>query len=88
MDLKKYNVKLLERCTRRVLYKLFASAQSVSCCPELSRLRGKIYAWHYSVLAKSYLKHDRPWQSCRLVFDVLRSHPSGLRYLLGGAPDW
>jgi len=77
----KYPVQLLEHCTLRVLDHLFSCRETMSLWPELPKLRRQVYAWHYSVLAKSYFRSRRLTKCFRFVLDAMRSHPAGFRYL-------
>jgi glycosyltransferase involved in cell wall biosynthesis len=77
----RYSVQLIEHCTLRVLEHLFSCREIMQLWPELPRLRRQVYAWHYSVLAKSYFRSRRLTNCFRFVLNALRSHPSGLRYL-------
>lgn len=81
-DPSKYSVELLERCQNRVLHRLFSNPRIVELYPELPGLRGRVYAWHHSVLAKSYFRHKRFYRSGRRAFAAIRSHPSAVRCLL------
>ncbi len=75
------DVTTLESCTLRVLHRVFTSTQTHQCYPNLASQRGQVYAWHYSVLAKSYLHQYRVGGFCRLALRTLRSHPAGVRHM-------
>jgi hypothetical protein len=78
---KKYKLDVLERCTFQVVERLFNSSTTVERWPELGALRGQVLAWHYSVLAKSYLRHGSLAGAFRLAWRAMSAHPAGLRYL-------
>ena len=80
-DRAKFPVDVLERCTVLVLERLFACPRVRREWPAVASRRAAVYAWHYSVLAKSYLRRGRAADFLRLAFRAARSHPSGLRYL-------
>jgi len=70
----------LERCVLRVLRRLFSSAEVRQRHPEVAVRRRRTLAWHYSVLAKSYLGR-RLWSDyIRLTAFSVSSHPLGLCY--------
>ena len=71
----------LERCTLHVLERLFSCHHVARDWPRVASKRRLIYAWHYSVLAKSYLRQGRLADFSRLAFRAVRSHPAGLRQL-------
>ncbi len=81
----KFPVETLERCTLRALERLFACPRVASAWPSVASKRRLIYAWHYSVLAKSYLNQGRLADFSRLACWALGSHPAALRYLKRGA---
>ena len=86
----KFPLQVLERCTLLVLERLFACPHVAREWPSVVSKRGAVYAWHYSVLARSYLRAGRPADFCRLAYRAVTSHPSGLRYLAragGLSPD-
>jgi glycosyltransferase involved in cell wall biosynthesis len=87
-DPNKYSVELLERCQNRMLHRLFSNPRIVELYPELPGLRRRVYAWHHSVLAKSYFRQKRLYRSGCRAFAAIRSHPSAVRCLLpsAGAP--
>ena len=80
----KFPVETLEWCTLRVLGRLFSCPRVKREWPRVAAGRRLIYAWHYSVLAKSYLRQGRPADFCRLAFRALKSHPAALRFMAGG----
>lgn len=81
----KFPVETLERCTLRALERLFACPRVGRAWPSVASKRRLIYAWHYSVLAKSYLNQGRLADFSRLACRALGSHPAGLRFLKRGA---
>jgi hypothetical protein len=82
LDSGKYSVQLVEHCTLRVLEHLFSCREIVELWPELLGLRRQIYAWHYSVLAKSYFRSRRLTNCVRFALNAMCSHPAGLSYLV------
>jgi glycosyltransferase involved in cell wall biosynthesis len=77
----KFPLPTLERCTMLVLERLFACPHVNREWPAVASKRGAVYAWHYSVLAKSYLRRARVADFARLAYRAARSHPSGLRFV-------
>jgi len=77
----KFSLEVMERCTLLVLERLFACPHVAREWPEVHAKRGAVYAWHYAVLARTYLRWRRPADFCRLAYRALRAHPTGLRYL-------
>jgi glycosyltransferase involved in cell wall biosynthesis len=80
----KFPVRTIELCTLRVLERLFACPRVSRDWPEVASKRPFIYAWHYSVLAKSYLEQGQSADFGRCAYRALRSHPAAFRYLLKG----
>jgi glycosyltransferase involved in cell wall biosynthesis len=80
----KFPVVVFEQCTRRVLERLFSCKHLAEKWPEVRAKRRLIYAWHYSVLAKSYLRERRVVDFFRLASQAIASHPAGLEYLVVG----
>jgi glycosyltransferase involved in cell wall biosynthesis len=78
----KYPVELLDRCTNRVLDRLFSNSRIAALHPELAGLRRRVYGWHHSVLAKSYYQHRRFYRSGRRALSAIQMHPSGALCLL------
>jgi glycosyltransferase involved in cell wall biosynthesis len=77
----KVSLEVMERCTLLALERLFACPHVASEWPAVTAKRGAVYAWHYSVLARSYMSGGRAADFCRLAFRAVRAHPSALRYL-------
>ena len=77
----KFPLEVMERCTLLVLERLFACPHVAREWPAILRKRGAVYAWHYSVLARSYMSGGRAADFCRLAYRAIRSRPSALRYL-------
>lgn len=78
----KYKVETLDFCTRRVLQRLFSSPTILKDHPEIVGLRSRVYAWHYSVLAKSNFRNGRLGRAGFLAIASILSHPSGVRCLI------
>jgi len=81
-DQTKFPLETLERCTLQSLQRLFSCRRIQQDWPGVASSRRLIYSWHYSVLARSYLRHGRLVDFCRLASRALLSHPAGLGYLL------
>ena len=77
----KFPIVTFEQCTLRVLERLFSCKHLAKDWPEVVAKRRLIYAWHYSVLAKSYLRERRIVNSFRLASRAVASHPLGFQYL-------
>lgn len=78
----KFPVEVMERCTLLVLERLFACPHVAREWPEFIEKRGAVYAWHYAVLARTYLRDaHRPADFFRLAYRAVRAHTSALRYL-------
>ena len=75
------SLEMLERCTFRVLDRLFSCDEIARRWPELAALQAKVYAWHAAVLAKSYLRNGRVSDFCRMGIRAVRSHPAGMKHL-------
>jgi len=80
-DHTKFPVETLERCTLRSLQQLFSCHCIQRDWPKVASSRRLIYSWHYSVIARSYLRHGRLVDFCRLAWRAIWSHPAGLSYL-------
>jgi glycosyltransferase involved in cell wall biosynthesis len=81
----RYSSNLLERCTLRVLDRLFDRAEMLRRRPELAAGRRIIYSWHYSVLAKSHLRQRRLKAFVRLAAASVTAHYLGFYFL---ARNW
>jgi glycosyltransferase involved in cell wall biosynthesis len=79
----KFDLGVVERCTLLVLERLFACPHIAREWPSVGPKRAAVYAWHYSVLARSYLRRGRAADFLRLAYRAARSHPSGLRHVAG-----
>ena len=77
----KFPLEVMERCTLLVLERLFACPHVAREWPDVTRKRGAVYAWHYAVLARTYLRGRRPTDFCRLAYRAVTAHATGLRYL-------
>ncbi|OHB71784.1 MAG: hypothetical protein A2V70_04540 [Planctomycetes bacterium RBG_13_63_9] len=78
----KVDLKTLESCTLRVLNRLFSRKEVGQRYPAVRAQRRQVYAWHCTVLAKSYLRHYRVPAFLRLALEGLRSHPMTVLHLL------
>jgi glycosyltransferase involved in cell wall biosynthesis len=81
-DHSKFPLETLEWCTLRSLEKLFSCRHVQHRWPAVASHRRLIYSWHYSVLARSYLRHRRLAHFCRLASRGLMAHPAALSYLV------
>ncbi len=88
LETTKYSLDQLEGCTSRVLRRVFSLDNGEAARVGLLGLRGRVYAWHYAVLARSFLKHYRVLAAARLATVAVLCHPAGIRFLLGSEPDW
>jgi glycosyltransferase involved in cell wall biosynthesis len=77
----KYPSELMELCTLRVLGRLFERAETVRRWPVMLSRRRMLYAWHYSVLAKTHLRQKKLSRCCRLSTAAVASHPAGAYFL-------
>jgi glycosyltransferase involved in cell wall biosynthesis len=77
----KYAVDMIEHATFRVLDRFFAAPGLPQRHPRLFARRRRIYAWHYAVMAKSYLRHQQLGKSCGLAARAISSHMCGLTFL-------
>jgi glycosyltransferase involved in cell wall biosynthesis len=77
----KYRSELLERCTLRVINQLFARRYAQEKMPEVEAYRSQLYAWHYSVLAKSHLRQKCFLHFMRLAVASVCTHPRGIYFL-------
>jgi glycosyltransferase involved in cell wall biosynthesis len=77
----KYELDTLERCTLLPLGRLFSNEEILESWPQLVKLRPMVYAWHYSVLAKSYFHSGRAMDFLRMVTKAMLAHPTALKNL-------
>jgi len=75
----KYSSMLLETSTLRVLSRLFSNPR-MTAGPGSPAVRRLVYAWHYSVLAKSHLRQGN-MAAVAMAARCVRSHPKGLWFL-------
>lgn len=80
-DESKFPLPVLERCTLRVLQRLFSCPHIKQRWPEVAAKRRMVYAWHYTVLAKSYLRRKIIGDFCRLMLRAIGSHPAALHFM-------
>jgi len=83
VDLLKHSVEAFERCTLRVIDRLYACEHIQRHWPEVAAKRRLVYAWHYAVLAKSYLRQRSFSNFCRLAARSVWAHPVGACYVAG-----
>ncbi len=77
----KFPLEVMERCTLLVLERLFACPHVAREWPEIKGKRGAVYAWHYAVLARTYLRGRMPADFFRLAYRAVTTHATGLRYV-------
>lgn len=77
----KFPLPVMEQCTLHVIERLFSCSHLKQRWPEVAAKKRRVYAWHYSVLAKSYLKEKSLADFSRLAFKALGAHPLALRYM-------
>ncbi len=85
-DLTKYPLEMLEHCTLRVMQHLFSCPVTMQKWPEVAQRRREIYAWQYTVLAKSYLYRHQVGHFLRLAVRALLFHPIAFAYLSRRGP--
>jgi glycosyltransferase involved in cell wall biosynthesis len=89
----KYPVDLLRICTLKILEKIYSNGEMLARRPRLLRRRRWIFAWHFSVLAKSYWHQSDRRSFLFYAMKAAAIHPIGLyflayRWLAGqGSPD-
>lgn len=72
----------LEKAVIPILRRLFSSIQPPSPHQRILRKRRLIMSWHYSIIAKSYLKRGQLLLGLRSALRAVCSHPRGLAFLL------
>jgi glycosyltransferase involved in cell wall biosynthesis len=77
----KYPLELLEKCTMSVVEDIFSGQSIAEQWPMVVSSRRRIRSWHYSVLAKSYLKQRAFRSFFRLALASVLSHPVGSLYI-------
>jgi glycosyltransferase involved in cell wall biosynthesis len=77
----KYGMEMMERCTLRVLERIFSHKDTARRWPELITRKRWLYAWHYAALAKSCLKRRRAGGFLRLACASIGTHPAGFYFL-------
>jgi glycosyltransferase involved in cell wall biosynthesis len=83
----KCTVEMLEQATLRVLENVFTNKDTLAVLPQLAKYKRTIYAWHYSVITKSYIRRWRFWQGVRSVLQCFRADPRGVKFLFGRSLD-
>ncbi len=81
-DPNKYPLDLHERCRIRIVSRVLSRPETIRKWPQVHKHRNLIYAWHYAVLAKSYLYRRRWWAFLRLATAAMLSNPIGLYFLI------
>jgi glycosyltransferase involved in cell wall biosynthesis len=80
----KFPVTTLASCTLQVLERLFSREHVTKYWPEVVAKRRLVYAWHYSVLAKSYASDSQVLNSCLFSLRAIAAHPAALQFLVTG----
>jgi glycosyltransferase involved in cell wall biosynthesis len=80
----KFPVRTLASCTLHVLERLFSCKHVTKHWPEVVAKRRLVYAWHYSVLAKSYASDSQMMNSCLFAMRALAAHPAAFQFLVTG----
>jgi glycosyltransferase involved in cell wall biosynthesis len=78
----KYSALVMEACTLQVVARILANPIVLRDWPSIIKSRRRIFAWHCSVLAKTYLRQNKPASFLRLSCASLGWHPMGAYYLL------
>lgn len=78
----KYTMPQYETALIRSLVRLFQSLKDREDLRPIDRQRRQVFSWHYSVLAKSFLKHGDPRRFLYYGLKSVSSHPVGMSYLL------
>ncbi len=81
-DPNKYPLDLHERCRIRIVSRILSRSETIRKWPQIHEHRNRIYAWHYAVLAKSYLYRKRWWAFLRLATASVLSNPIGFYFLV------
>lgn len=76
-----YPLQLLESCTLTVLERLFSCEETDALWPQLRAQKERVYAWQYSVLARSYMRNGGLFDFVRLGFKAVRSDRAGFYYI-------
>jgi glycosyltransferase involved in cell wall biosynthesis len=77
----KYSSELLEKCTLRVIDQLFLRRDWSKKLPGVDSYRRQLYAWHYSVLAKSHLRQKHFMHFMRMALASVCMHTRGIYFL-------
>jgi glycosyltransferase involved in cell wall biosynthesis len=77
-----YRLRLLEKCTLTVLERLFSCPETQALWPQLQAQQERVYAWQYSVLARSYARKGDLFNCVRLGLKAVMSDRAGLSYVL------
>ncbi len=78
----KYPLDMHERCRMQIVSRILSRPETIRQWPQVHKHRNRIYAWHYAVLAKSYLYRRRRWAFVRLAMSSVLSNPVGLYFLI------
>jgi glycosyltransferase involved in cell wall biosynthesis len=77
----KYPAELMENCTLRVIGRILSNPAVLRHWPSIVKSRRRIFAWHCSVLAKTYRRSNRLAPFLRLALTSISWHPIGAYYL-------
>jgi glycosyltransferase involved in cell wall biosynthesis len=78
----KYSAEIMEKCTLRVIGRALSNPEARRRWPRMKGSRRRIYAWHYSVLAKTYLRQNKNASFLRLAARAMAWHPAGAVFLM------
>jgi glycosyltransferase involved in cell wall biosynthesis len=77
----KYAAELMESCTLRIIGKILSNPAVLRNWPSIIESRRRIFAWHCSVLAKTYWRRKKIAPFLRLALTCIGWHPIGAFYL-------
>jgi glycosyltransferase involved in cell wall biosynthesis len=77
----RYSAEVMESCTLRVVGRVLSNPAVLRHWPSIVKSRRRIFAWHCSVLAKTYWSRKRLAPFLRLALTSICWHPIGAYYL-------
>ncbi len=80
-DPNKYPLEMHERCRIQIVSRIFSRPETTQRWPQIYKHKNQLFAWHYAVLAKSYLYRNRWRDFARLATSSILSSPMGLCFL-------
>lgn len=81
---RKYQMRTYEAATLKIVPRFFDSLQNNEKLLSLARMKRRALSWHFSVLAKSYLRRRQVSSFVRLAAQSVAAHPQGIGFLLSG----